>query len=300
MSDIHLVGVVGAGRMGAGIAEVCVRSDLEVLVCEETGQAAEAGRRRILASMERAVHRGRLSRRERDRAAWRLRFTTDLGDMADRQLVIEAVSENELLKREVFAALDKVVVDPAAILASTTSTIPIMKLGTATSRASHVLGLHFLNPAPVMPLVEVAPSLLTSALVRDRVESFATRVLGKRVVRSTDRVGFVVNSLLVPYLLAAVRMVESGITDAQDVDAAMTLGCAHPLGPLALADLIGLDILAAMAESMYTELRDPQYAPPPLLLRMVDAGLLGRKSGRGFHPYPGSTDYDYAEEGLSA
>lgn len=289
---------MGAGQMGAGIAEVCVRSDLDVLVCEETAQAAAAGRRRILASMERAVHRGRISRQERDRAAWRLRFTTDLGEMADRQLVIEAVSENEMLKREIFAALDKVVSDPVAVLASTTSSIPIMKLGTATSRASHVLGLHFFNPAPVMPLVEVATSLLTSSVVRDRVESFTVRVLGKRVIRSTDRIGFVVNSLLVPYLLAAIRMVESGFAEPQDVDAAMTLGCAHPMGPLALADLIGLDILAAIAESMYAELRDAQYAPPPLLLRMVDAGLLGRKSGRGFHPYPGSTDY--LEEGISA
>ncbi|ODU04355.1 MAG: 3-hydroxybutyryl-CoA dehydrogenase [Pseudonocardia sp. SCN 72-86] len=286
MSEIERVGVVGAGLMGAGIAEVCARSGCDVLVVEQNRDAVELGSRRLLGSLDRAVRSGKLTTAEREQAAWRLRWSTDLGDLADRQLVVEAVGEDEQLKTDVVGTVCKVLTDRDAVIASNTSSIPIMKLATATDRPGNVVGLHFFNPVPVMPLVEVVGSLTTSPRTRDRVESFVTRRLGKQTIRATDRAGFVVNALLVPYLLAAVRMVESGTATAADVDAGMRLGCAHPMGPLELCDLIGLDTVTAIAESMYAEYHEPLYAPPPLLRRMVEAGLYGRKTGRGFHPYP--------------
>ncbi|GAA2838409.1 3-hydroxybutyryl-CoA dehydrogenase [Crossiella cryophila] len=286
-SEIARVAVIGAGQMGAGIAEVCARAGLDVLVCEQDTRAVEAGRARIQHSLDRAVRAGKLDRAEAGRASRRLRFGTDLGELSDRQLVIEAVLEDEQVKTELFATMDKVVEDPAAILASNTSAIPIMRLGMATGRAGQVLGLHFFNPAPVLPLVEVVGSLLTTPSTVDRMERFATDVLGKQTIRAGDRAGFVVNKLLVPYLLSAIRMVESGFATAADVDRGMELGTAHPMGPLRLSDLIGLDTVAAIAESLYAEFKEPLYTPPPLLLRMVDAGLLGKKSGRGFHVHGG-------------
>ncbi|WP_028937801.1 3-hydroxybutyryl-CoA dehydrogenase [Pseudonocardia spinosispora] len=286
MSQIEKVGVVGAGQMGAGIAEVCARAGCDVLVVEENQIALESGRDRVLSSLNRAMRSGKLSAAEREKAAWRLRFGTDLDELADRQLVIEAVVEDEQVKTEVVRRADKALTDPSAIIASNTSSIPIMKLGTVTDRPGNVIGLHFFNPVPVLPLVEVVSSLTTSPRTRDRVEAFVTKVLGKQTISAGDRAGFVVNSLLVPYLLAAIRMVESGFASAADVDSGMTLGCAHPMGPLRLADLIGLDTVSAIAESMYAEHREPLYAPPPLLRRMVEAGLYGRKTGRGFHAYP--------------
>lgn len=279
------VGVVGGGRMGAGIAEVCARAGLDTVVAEADAAAARAARERVAVSLERAVQRGKLDRSSAEDALSRLLFTGDLEDLADRQLVIEAVTENPDAKTEIFAALDKTVEDPEAILATNTSAIPIMRLGMATGRADRVVGLHFFNPVPVLPLVEVVSSLHTSPDTLASVEAFARDTLGKTTVRSQDRAGFVVNALLIPYLLAAVRMAESGFAGAQDVDAAMEMGCAHPMGPLKLADLIGLDTVAAIAESLYEEFKEPLYAPPPLLQRMVQAGLLGRKSGRGFHTY---------------
>ncbi|MFJ4006145.1 3-hydroxybutyryl-CoA dehydrogenase [Streptomyces sp. NPDC090023] len=282
---ITRVGVVGGGQMGAGIAEVCARAGLETVVCEVDAVAARAAQNRIVDSLDRAVQRGKLSREAADDAQARLVFTGDLDALADRQLVVEAVIENPEAKTEVFAALDKIVEDPAAVLATNTSSLPIMRLGMATSRADRVVGLHFFNPVPVLPLVEVVTSLHTTAETTALVEDFATRTLGKTVIRSQDRAGFVVNALLVPYLLSAVRMAESGFATAADIDAGMELGCAHPMGPLKLADLIGLDTVASIAESLYDEFREPLYAPPPLLMRMVEAGLLGRKTGRGFHIY---------------
>ncbi|MER7344894.1 3-hydroxybutyryl-CoA dehydrogenase [Streptomyces aurantiacus] len=282
---IHRVGVVGGGRMGAGIAEVCARAGLDTVVCEADAVAARAARERVAVSLERAVQRGKLDRVSAEDALARTVFTGSLDDLADRQLVIEAVVENTEAKTEVFAALDKIVEDPGAILATNTSSIPVMRLGMATGRADRVLGLHFFNPVPVLPLVEVVSSLHTAPETVAAVRDFATRTLGKTVVRSQDRAGFVVNALLVPYLLSAIRMAESGFATATDVDAGMELGCAHPMGPLKLADLIGLDTVAAIAESLYEEFKEPLYAPPPLLQRMVEAGLLGRKSGRGFHTY---------------
>ncbi|WP_322754378.1 MULTISPECIES: 3-hydroxybutyryl-CoA dehydrogenase [unclassified Frankia] len=284
-ADVTRVGVVGGGLMGSGIAEVCVRAGLDVTVVEaDTGRVA-ASRGRVVSSLDRATSRNKLSADDRDRALERLSFTTDLNQLADRQLVVEAVAEDERLKVEVFQDLDKVVEDRGAILASNTSSIPIMKLGMATSRPRHVIGIHFFNPVPVLALVELVPSLLTDEQTLVRAEAFVGDVLGKKAIRSQDRAGFVVNALLVPYLLSAVRMLESGFASAADIDSGMVLGCAHPMGPLALADLIGLDTIHAIAESLYAEFKEPLYSAPPLLMRMVDAGLLGKKNGRGFYEY---------------
>ncbi|MFD7629641.1 3-hydroxybutyryl-CoA dehydrogenase [Streptomyces sp. NPDC059851] len=282
---IRRVGVVGGGQMGAGIAEVCTRAGLDTVVCEADATAARAARERVAVSLERAVQRGKLDRIAAEDALTRLVFSGSLEDLADRQLVIEAVTENADVKIETFAALDKIVADPTAVLATNTSSLTVMRLGMATGRADRVVGLHFFNPVPVLPLVEVVSSLHTSRETVETVEAFARDVLGKTAIRAQDRAGFVVNALLVPYLLSAIRMAESGFATPADVDAGMELGCAHPMGPLKLADLIGLDTVAAIAESLYDEFKEPLYAPPPLLSRMVQAGLLGRKTGRGFHTY---------------
>ena len=281
---IERVGVVGCGLMGAGIAEVCARAGLDVLVREVDEEALARGRARIEASFGRAVQREKVTAKEAEAALGRLSFTTDLGEMADRQLVVEAVWENEPVKLDVLATLDKVVA-PDAILASNTSSIPIMKLAMATDRPDKVVGLHFFSPVPVLTLVELVSSLLTSAETADTVHHFAEDVLGKRVIRSKDRAGFIVNALLIPYLISAIRMIESGFATAEDIDTGMVLGCNHPMGPLALADFIGLDTTLAAAQSLYDEFKEPLYSPPPLLSRMVEAGLHGRKTGRGFYSY---------------
>lgn len=277
--------MVGCGLMGSGIAEVCSRAGLDVVVREINAGAAEAGQKRLTNSLDRGVRSGKLTEAERDAALARLTFTTDLGDLADRQLVIEAVIEDEALKTEVFTILDKVVTDEHAILASNTSSIPVMKLGIATQRPENVVGVHFFNPVPVLRLVELVTSLLTSPETAGRAEAFATDVLHKKVIRSQDRAGFVVNALLIPYILSAIRMMESGFATAADIDTGMVEGCNHPMGPLHLADLIGLDTTLAVADSLYAEFKEPLYASPPLLSRMVEAGLLGRKAGRGFYDY---------------
>ncbi|WP_405567463.1 3-hydroxybutyryl-CoA dehydrogenase [Streptomyces sp. NBC_01167] len=285
MDGIERVGIVGCGLMGSGIAEVCARAGRDVVVVESDDAAADAGRRRITASLDRALAAGKIDAEGRDTALAHITTTADMDRLADRDLVVEAVAEDEAAKLAVFARLDATVLREDAILATNTSSIPVIRLAAATARPEHVVGLHFFNPVPVLPLVELVPSLLTAESTALRAQEFASEVLGKQVVRARDRAGFIVNALLVPYLLAAVRMVESGTASAEDIDRGMTLGCAHPLGPLALTDLIGLDTTQAIAESMYDEFREPLYAPPPLLARMVEAGLLGRKSGRGFHTY---------------
>ena len=282
---IERVGVVGCGLMGAGIAEVSGRAGLDVVVREVDAGAAEAGLKRLTTSLDRAVRAGKLDEAGRDTALGRIRLTTDMAELADRQLVIEAVVEDEALKTDVFALLDKVVEDDTAILASNTSSIPIMKLGMATNRPEQVIGIHFFNPVPILRLVELVTSLLTAPSTTDRADEFATNVLGKHVIKSQDRAGFIVNALLVPYLLSAIRMLESGFASAEDIDTGMVEGCNHPMGPLHLADLIGLDTTMAVAESLYAEFKEPLYASPPLLSRMVEAGLLGRKAGRGFYDY---------------
>ncbi len=285
MTTVERVGVVGCGLMGSGIAEVCARAGLDVIVREVDAGAAEAGQKRLLSSLDRGVRSSKLTEDERDAAVAHVRFTTDLGELADRQLVVEAVVEDEALKTEVFAALDKVVESPEAILASNTSSIPVMKLGMATQRPEQVIGIHFFNPVPVLRLVELVTSLLTSDDTTVQADAFATQQLHKRVIRSQDRAGFIVNALLIPYILSAIRMMESGFASPDDIDTGMVEGCNHPMGPLRLADLIGLDTTQAVAESLYAEFKEPLYAAPPLLSRMVEAGLLGRKAGRGFYDY---------------
>ncbi|WP_309505981.1 3-hydroxybutyryl-CoA dehydrogenase [Streptomyces pyxinicus] len=283
--DIARVGVVGCGQMGAGIAEVCARAGLDVKVAETTGEALEYGRTRLFSSLAKAAERGKISEAERDATQARLGFTTDLGEFADRDLVIEAVVENEQVKTEIFQVLDQVVTRPDAILASNTSSIPLVKLAVTTSRPDHVVGIHFFNPAPVQRLVELIPALTTSEGTLSRAQVFAEKVLGKHAIRAQDRSGFVVNALLVPYLLSAIRMFESGIASREDIDNGMEMGCAHPMGPLRLSDLIGLDTIVSIANSMYAEYKEPLYAAPPLLQRMVEAGRLGRKTGSGFYSY---------------
>jgi 3-hydroxybutyryl-CoA dehydrogenase len=285
MSEITRVGVAGCGLMGSGIAEICARGGLDVIVREIDSAAAEAGLARIDASLARAVRAGKITAEDRDAALARLTVTTRLEDLADRELVIEAATENPVVKAALFAELDRVVAGPDAILATNTSSIPIIQVAQATRRPERVVGLHFFNPVPVQRLVEVIPSVLTSPSVVERVTALVTKTLGKTTIKAPDRSGFVVNALLVPYLLAAIRMLDAGYATAEDIDLGMTLGCAHPMGPLRLIDLIGLDTLKAVADSMYEEYKEPVYAAPPLLRRMTDAGLLGRKAGRGFYDY---------------
>ena len=284
--SISRVGVVGCGLMGSGIAEVSARAGVDVVVYGVNDEACDRGRQRISASVERAVKAGKLDAETRVEMLARISITTDFADFADRELVIEAIAENEEVKLQVFATLDAVVTSRDAILASNTSSIPIMKLAMATSRPEHVVGLHFFNPVPVLNLVEFVPSLLTSPTTAQAARAFASEQLNKLVIDAQDRAGFIVNALLVPYLLSAIRMLESGFATASDIDTGTVVGLAHPMGPLALSDLIGLDTVLAIANSIYEEFRQDAFTPPPMLLRMVEAGLLGRKSGRGFYTYP--------------
>jgi 3-hydroxybutyryl-CoA dehydrogenase len=277
------VGVVGGGLMGSGIAEVCARAGIDVTVIEVDRDRAEAARRSIERSLERALKTGKLDAQAKGDALDRVAFATRLEELAGAEAAIEAIVESEDAKRQVFRELDRILPD-ATFLASNTSSVPIMKLAAETSRPERVLGLHFFNPVPVLKLVEVVRSIMTSESVLAEAKGFATG-LGKEVIDSQDRAGFIVNALLVPYILSAVRMYESGFASREDIDRGMVLGCAHPMGPLALADLIGLDTLQSVAESMHDEFRDASDVSPPVLNRMVEAGLLGRKSGRGFYDY---------------
>lgn len=279
------IGVVGCGLMGSGIAEVSARAGANVLVVERDEAAMTKGLERIEKSLLRAVTSKKLAVEESRRIRDNLSFTTDFAELADRELVIEAVAENEEVKLDVFRKIDASVKDPEAILATNTSSIPIIKLAMATSRPEQVIGMHFFNPVPVLKLVELISSLLTSPDTTSRARAYATQSLNKEVITSPDRAGFVVNALLIPYLLSAIRMLESGFASAEDIDTGMMLGCAHPMGPLALTDLIGLDTTMAVAESLYEEFKESHLAPPPLLSRMTQAGLMGRKSGQGFFSY---------------
>lgn len=277
------IGVVGCGLMGAGIAEVCARAGSDVVVVESSAERAEGGRSRLERSLRRAEERGKLD--SADDVLGRIRVVTELAELADRDMVVEAIVEDEAAKVALFRELDEIVESPDAILASNTSSIPIMKLATVTKRPSHVLGVHFFNPVPVLKLVELVPSLMTDKATIQRARDYVDGRLGKQAITCQDRAGFVVNSLLIPFILSAIRMYESGFATAEDIDSGLVLGAAHPQGPLALADLIGLDTTMAVAQSLYEEFKEPLYAPPPLLQRMVDAGLLGRKTGRGFYTY---------------
>ena len=282
---VERVGVVGCGLMGSGIAEVAARAGIDVIVAESSPEAAEAGHARISKSLSRANNSGKISDDDMESAMGVITVTSDMSDLEDRQLVIEAIVEDETAKTSVFRQLDEIVKDRDAVLASNTSSIPIMKLAMATSRPEQVIGIHFFNPVPVLHLVELVTSLHTSPETEAVADRFSSDQLGKRVIRSQDRAGFVVNALLIPYILSAIRMFESGFASKEDIDEGMVRGCAHPMGPLALADLIGLDTTMAVAESLYDEFKEQLYAPPPLLARMVEAGLLGRKAGRGFYDY---------------
>src|SRR4051794_347473 len=278
------VGVIGGGLMGSGIAEVCARSGVDVTVVEADDERAERSRAAIERSLGRAVKSGKLDEDGKSAALERLAITSALEDVEGVDAAIEAVVENEQLKRDVFRRLDQLL-PGAKFLASNTSSVPIMKLGAETRHPGRVLGMHFFNPVPVLPLVELVTSIMTEPETVDTAREFAEGTLGKQCIDSQDRAGFVVNALLIPYLLSAIRMYESGFASKEDIDHGMVLGCAHPMGPLALSDLIGLDTLLAVSQSLYEEFRDPSSVAPALLNRMVEAGLLGRKSGRGFYDY---------------
>ena len=278
------VGVIGGGLMGSGIAEVCARAGVDVTVVEVDERRAEHSRAAISKSLDRGVRAGKLSEEGRGEALDRLAFSTALDDVEGADAAIEAIVEDERAKRDLFRRLDELLPD-ARFLASNTSSVPIMKLGAQTSKPDRVLGLHFFNPVPVLPLVEIVHSIMTGEETARDARGFAEQTLGKQCIDSQDRAGFVVNALLIPYLLSAIRMFESGFASKEDIDQGMKLGCAHPMGPLALSDLIGLDTLQAVAESLYEEFRDPASVAPALLNRMVEAGLLGRKAGRGFYRY---------------
>jgi 3-hydroxybutyryl-CoA dehydrogenase len=281
---IQRIGVVGAGTMGSGIAEVCARAGLDTLVVDVDDAAVGRAADKIEKSLERARKKGILTDEQYAAAMGNVHFKTSLDALSDRDLVIEAIIESEEEKIDVFQALDKVC-PPEAILASNTSSIPIVTLAKATSRPDRVAGMHFFNPAPIQPLVEIVNGLTTSAETIDVLEPFCRDVLQKHVIHCRDRAGFVVNMLLVPFLLSAIRMLETGYASPEDIDNGMKYGCAHPMGPLELCDLIGLDTIKAVADVLYSEFNEPLYAPPPLLKRMVSAGLLGRKTAHGFFTY---------------
>jgi 3-hydroxybutyryl-CoA dehydrogenase len=277
------IGIIGGGLMGSGIAEVCARTGSEVIVHEINAEAAEAALGRIQKSLGRALERGKLDEAGRDEILSRINISTDLEEQSDRQLVIEAATENETLKRQIFSDLDRIVPD-GAILASNTSSIPITRLAAATNRPGQVVGLHFFNPVPVMALVELVTTVLTDDRTAEQARNYAES-LGKTVILAKDRAGFVVNMLLIPYMIGAVRMYEAGFASAEDIDTGMKLGANHPMGPLELADFVGLDTTKFVADVLFEEFKDPAYASPPLLTRMVEAGLHGRKTGRGFYIY---------------
>jgi len=284
--EIRRVGVLGAGLMGAGIAEVSARAGYETTVREVSDDLAARGRARIESSLEKAVERQKATAGERDAARGRLRTTTALGDLAESDIVIEAIVEDLDLKKKTYRELDALC-KPAAIFCSNTSSLTITELSAATGRPDRFAGLHFFNPVPVMKLVEVVRTIATSPETLETVFAFA-KSLGKEPIRAGDNSGFVVNRLLVPYLLDAVRALEEGVGTREDIDRGMELGCGHPMGPLRLLDFVGLDTTYAIAQIMFDEYREKRFAPPPLLKRMVLAGRYGRKSGRGFYDYGGA------------
>jgi 3-hydroxybutyryl-CoA dehydrogenase len=277
------IGVIGGGLMGTGIAETTARAGYPVSLFEPMPGNRAASRARLEKSVGRALQAGKISPPEHDAMLARVEYVHELAELADCELVVEAVVEDAEVKLEYFRRLGERISDEA-LLASNTSSIPIAGLASAVRRPERVLGLHFFSPAPVMALVEVVSALSTSAHTLERATAFV-RSLGKTPIATKDRSGFIVNMLLIPYLMAAVRMLEDGFATREDIDAGMRLGCGHPMGPLALCDFIGLDVLYAICDSLYEEFKRPEYAPPPLLKRMLVTGWLGQKSGRGFYEY---------------
>jgi 3-hydroxybutyryl-CoA dehydrogenase len=281
--QIAHIGVVGAGLMGSGIAESAARAGVTVQVYEPQAAPLEQSRSRLESSVARGVKGGKLSDDEAGALVERIAWTRDLEALGGAELVVEAIVEDEAIKLETFRRLDEVLPDQT-ILASNTSSIPIAGLAAVTGRPDRVLGLHFFSPVPVMKLVEVVVGLDTAQETVQRAEAFATQI-GKTAIKTKDRSGFIVNFLLVPYLMAAVRMYEEGFASREDIDEGMKLGCGHPMGPLALCDFIGLDVLYSVCDSLYEEFKRDEYAPPPLMKRLVVSGHLGRKTGRGFYEY---------------
>ncbi|MGH2877831.1 MAG: 3-hydroxybutyryl-CoA dehydrogenase [Solirubrobacteraceae bacterium] len=281
---ISRVGIVGAGFMGSGIAESAAAAEIDVVVYEPQQAPLERSRGRLRQSVQRAVARKKLTSDAAETLIDRIAYTSDLDDLNGVDAVLEAVVEDPRVKGELFAKLDERLPD-ASFLASNTSSIPIAELAAWTRRPERVLGLHFFSPVPVMRLVEVVVGLETDAGTVATAEAFASGI-GKQPIRTKDRSGFIVNMLLVPYLMAAVRMYEEGFATREDIDQGMRLGCGHPMGPLTLCDFIGLDVLYAVCDSLYEEFKRPEYAPPPLLKRMVVSGHHGRKAGKGFYDYP--------------
>jgi 3-hydroxybutyryl-CoA dehydrogenase len=284
--EIRTVGIVGAGLMGSGIAEVCARSGLRTRVAEAAEDALAAGRQRVEKSLERGRAGGKLSEDDVERISGQLSFSTDLGEMSDCDLVVEAIVERLSDKVDLFGRLDQIVPEHA-ILSSNTSSLPIMEIARATHRPDRVIGTHFFNPAPVMRLLEVVRTIATSDQTLAETRALGEK-LGKRVIVAQDRGGFIVNLLLIPFLNNAVRLYESGFATKDDIDDGMRLGCGHPMGPLQLLDYIGLDTVLFVCDALYEEYAIRDYAAPPLLKRMVAAGYLGRKSGRGFYEYEGA------------
>jgi 3-hydroxybutyryl-CoA dehydrogenase len=280
---IEKVGVVGCGLMGSGIAQVAAQAGCQVTVREVSSQLVEKGLQSIEKNLGRLVEKGTLTAADRDQVRGRLHGTTNLEDLKDCDLVIEAIIEQLPAKREFYTALDKIC-RPSTIFASNTSSISITEMAVVTKRPERFLGMHFFNPVPVMKLVEVIRTIATDPKVFDEMVAFGAR-LGKTVVRTSDRAGFIVNRLLVPYLLDAVRALEEGVGSIEDIDNSMKLGCGHPMGPLTLLDFVGLDTTHYIANVMFDEFKEKRFASPPLLKRMVLAGWNGRKAGRGFYDY---------------
>jgi len=283
MAEVREIGVVGAGFMGSGIAESAARAGLRVRMYEPAAGPLEQSRTRIAQSVERAVRGGKMDAEQAQDLQERISFSSELHSLHGSELVIEAIVEDLEIKRDVFRRLDDAL-DDAVILASNTSSIPIAGLAAATHRPSRVVGLHFFSPVPVMKLVEIVMALDTADETIEKAEAFVQQI-GKRPIKTKDRSGFIVNMLLVPYLMAAVRMYEDGFATREDIDDGMKLGAGHPMGPLQLCDFIGLDVLYAVCNSLYEEFKRAEYAPPPLMKRMVASGHLGRKAGRGFYEY---------------
>jgi 3-hydroxybutyryl-CoA dehydrogenase len=281
--DVRKVGVIGCGIMGSGIVEVCAKAGMKVAFVEADQEAQERGQQAIERSLAKAVEREKLDEAGREAALALITGSTDFQDVADADLAIEAVTEDLDTKLEVFRRIDELV-RPEVVLATNTSSMPIAELAAVTKRPDRVVGMHFFNPPPVMKLLEVVRALTTSDETVRFARTFGERV-GKTTVLAKDRAGFIVNFLLVPYLNAAVRMLDEGFATREDIDAAVQLGLGHPMGPLTLLDLIGLDTALHVSNVLYDEFKDPIYAPPTLLKRMVSAGYLGRKSGKGFYDY---------------
>jgi 3-hydroxybutyryl-CoA dehydrogenase len=282
------IGVVGAGLMGSGIAEATARAGRSVVVYEPKQAALDRSRTRIAASVARAVSGGKLDDAGAKALLRRIAFTVDFDELSGSEIVIEAVFEDQEVKGQIFQRLDEMLA-PDVLLTSNTSSIPIAQLASWTRHPERVVGLHFFSPVPVMKLVEIVVGLDSSAATVAKAEAFA-QAIGKTSIRTKDRSGFIVNMLLVPYLMAAVRMYEDGFASREDIDHGMKLGAGHPMGPLTLCDFIGLDVLYAVCDSLYEEFKRPEYAPPPLLKRMVVSGHLGRKTGRGFYEYAPTRD----------